>query len=314
VSASLTNWTAASISDLADCKAIVTGANSGIGFHTALELARNGANVTLAVRNESKGQAAAERIRREVPGAIVNVALIDLADLASVHAFADKYLANNIALNVLINNAGIMAIPVRQLTADGFEMQIGAMHFGHYALTGRLWPALAKAGKARVVTVASIAHKLGRMDFENLDGQKHYSPNTIYSQAKLANLLFGMELHRRCTAARIAVRSVIAHPGITATNLQTTGAHTAGTPSFSARMLEKFAPKLFQQGNRGAIPSLYAATAVDADSGCYYGPSGFLEIGGAHPKRAVIAKQGLDRVAAKRLWEISEARTSVRFL
>lgn len=309
--ASLANWTAASISELSDCAVIVTGANSGIGFHTALELARNGADVTLAVRDELKGAAAAERIRREVPQALLSVLQLDLADLASINRFAEAYRSRNTSLHLLINNAGIMAIPHRQLTADGFELQIGSMHFGHYALTGLLWPLLSQSGKARVVTISSIVHRIGRIDFENLDGQRRYSPNAMYAQAKLANLLFGLELHRR---AGTAVRSVIAHPGATATKLQTTGAYLEGAPSPRARLLEKLSPRIFQHAERGAVPSLYAATALDAESGGYFGPDGFMELGGAHPRRAVIARHALHRDTARRLWEISEARTNVRFV
>jgi NAD(P)-dependent dehydrogenase (short-subunit alcohol dehydrogenase family) len=314
MSPALADWTVADIPDLTGCRAIVTGANSGIGFHTALELARHNARVTLAVRNAVKGEAARQRIVTEIPGASVIVAPLDLADLRSVRDFADNYLAHADTLQLLINNAGIMAVPVRQMTADGFELQIGTMHFGHYALTGLLWPLLVKTAGARVVTVSSIVHKMGKIDFHNIDGEKNYSANPAYCQAKLANLLFGMELHRRCTRARADIRSVIAHPGASATNLQSTGAHTAGTPSFGARVLEKLTPYLMQSAARGAIPSLYAAAASEAESGAYYGPSGFMEISGAHPKRAVIAKQGLDEITAQRLWQISEQRTGVQFL
>lgn len=312
--ASLSNWTAASISDLSGCSAIVTGADSGTGFHTALELARNGAEVTLAVRDEQKGLAAAGRIRREVPGALISLERLDLADLASVRRFARTYLAHHPSLHLLINNASIVATPERQSTVDGFEMQIGTMHFGHYALTGLLWPLLSKTARARVVTISSIVHRLGRIDFDDLDATKHYSRASIYAGAKLANLLFGLELHRRCADAGISVRSVIAHPGAMAAQPRGAGAHAEDAAPSAARLLGTLAPRLFQRPDLGAIPSLYAATALDAESGGYYGPSGFMEFGGNHPRRARMGRRALNRAAAKRLWDVSAARTDIHFL
>jgi NAD(P)-dependent dehydrogenase (short-subunit alcohol dehydrogenase family) len=309
------SWSITDIPNLSGRKAIVTGANSGVGYYTALELARAGAEVTLAVRNMEKGKVAAENIRRELPQANIRLSPLDLADLSSVRAFATTYATDNATLHLLINNAGIMMVPARQLTVDSFEAHMGTMHFGHYALTGLLWPIVSRTPNARVVTVSSIVHKSGRIDFENLEGQKRYSMNASYSQAKLANLMFGLELHRRCTAARIGVRSILAHPGVAATNLQTTGPQMGGgAPPFRARLLKTLAPLLFQSAQRAAIPSLYAATATDAESGGYYGPDGFMEMAGARPKRAMVAKQAQDTGVASQLWDISAARTGVHFL
>jgi NAD(P)-dependent dehydrogenase (short-subunit alcohol dehydrogenase family) len=306
-------WTVADIPDHHGRRVIVTGANSGLGFHTTLELARRGAEITMAVRDLRKGEQAAADIRRAVPDARLLLATLDLSRLASVRAFADAELAAGRPLDLLVNNAGIMAVPVRVLTEDGFELQMGTNHLGHFALTGLLWPLLRAARAPRVVAVASLAHRTGRIHFDDLDFAHGYHPWRAYSQSKLANLLFGRELHRRCTAAGVPVQAVIAHPGASATNLVATGGATGAPMKLMSRIQLALMP-LAQSAANGAIPSLFAATAVEAESGVYYGPSGPFEAIGAHPKRAGLSKLARDADVAQRLWAVSEELTGVRFI
>jgi len=220
-------WSSSDIPDLTGLSIIVTGANSGIGLEAARALAANGAAVTLAVRDVARGASAAEHIRAAAPGAQVEVARLDLADLASVHEFADGWrAAHPDGLDVLVNNAGVMAIPRRE-TADGFEMQLGTNHLGHFALTGLLIGAVRPGG--RVVTVSSGAHRFGRMDFEDLQSAESYQKWRAYGQSKLANILFALELHRRAGDAGVDVRSIAVHPGYAATNLQSVGPQMSGS-------------------------------------------------------------------------------------
>jgi NAD(P)-dependent dehydrogenase (short-subunit alcohol dehydrogenase family) len=213
-------WTEADLLDLAGRRVVVTGANSGLGFETARALAQHGAEVTLAVRSVAKGEDAAERIRSVAPSAALAVAELDLADLASVRAFVKRWTEDHPdGLHLLVNNAGVMAIPRRE-TADGFEMQLGTNHLGHFALTGLLLDSLAAVPGARVVTVSSAAHRFGRMDFGDLMGVRRYNAWLAYGQSKLANLLFTSELQRRLERAGLPVTALAAHPGYAATNLQ----------------------------------------------------------------------------------------------
>jgi len=285
-------WTAADLPDLHGRTAIVTGANSGIGRVAALELARAGAAVTLAVRDTSKGEAAAAGMTGDV-----TVRELDLADLTSVRSFAE---GTRGPVDILVDNAGIMATPDRR-TADGFELQFGTNHLGHFALTNLLLPQIAD----RVVVVSSDLHRNGRIDLDDLNFERRpYKPWTAYSQSKLANLLFVLELERRLTAAGSAVRATAAHPGYAATNLQ------GGTGSWFTNLAGSVGNLLIAQSDTmGALPTLYAATA-DLPGGTYIGPDGFRHMRG-HPTVDTPAPQALDGDVARRLWDRSEQLTGV---
>ena len=296
-------WTAQDIPDQTGRRVVVTGANSGLGFHTSLELARRGAHVVMACRNLDKGRAAEQRLRDEAPGADVELRSLDLADLAAVRAFAEGF---DEPLDLLVNNAGVMAGPHRR-TADGFELQFGTNHLGHFALTGLLLGRLLRGDDPRVVTVSSNAHKMGRINFDNLNGDRRYFRWNAYGQSKLANLLFALELGRRAGGA---LTSVAAHPGYAATHLQLQASDTTGNP------LDRLANKTLnavvaQSDAMGALPSLYAAT-MPLPSGAYVGPDGPGEMRG-HPKLSTPNGRGRDEETARRLWEVSEELTGVRF-
>jgi NAD(P)-dependent dehydrogenase (short-subunit alcohol dehydrogenase family) len=304
----MTGWTTADIPAQTGKTAIVTGANSGLGYHTALELARAGAQVTIASRNESKGLAAAAAINAEIPGMPASFRKLDLASLASVASFASGILENSTSLDLLINNAGVMALPARQTTQDGFEMQLGVNYLGHFALTGHLLPLLRAAAKPRVVQLSSVAHRSGKIDFGDLQGIK-YAAWKAYNQSKLAMILFALELQRRSDANGWNLLSVAAHPGISRTELITNG---PGDTGIQGRFIGFFASILGQSAADGALPTLYAATSELAMPGAYYGPTGFLEFRGP-PGIAVVKPQGKDFSAARRLWEVSEELTKTRF-
>ena len=297
-------WNASHIGDLRGRTAIVTGANSGIGFETARMLATHGASVVLACRNLARASAAADRIGAS--GGDVRVAELDLADLASVRRFASSF-ANG-TIDLLINNAGVMAVPYA-LTADGFEMQFGTDHLGHFALTGLLLPGLLRSEAPRVVTVSSIAHTYATIDFDDLQHERHYSKWRAYGQAKLANLLFSFELDRRAQAAGIPLVSVAAHPGYAATNIFTGGPHADGRTLVS--VIGRAGNALFaQSAAAGALPTLYAATAPGVRGGEFFGPA--LTMWG-HPVKAWSTPAARDQSAARRLWEVSEQLTRVTF-
>ncbi|MEA2457717.1 MAG: hypothetical protein QOC95_689 [Thermoleophilaceae bacterium] len=303
-------WTADQIPDLRGRQAVVTGANSGLGLQIALELARHGAHVVLACRDTRKGDEAAARIRASAPDADIEVARLDLADLASVHGFAEWYAEHRSGLDLLVNNAGVMALPHRR-TADGFEMQFGTNHLGHFALTGLLLPSLLERPAARVVTMSSGAHQMGRFNFDDLQRERRYQRWMAYGQSKLANLLFAFELARRAALADLDLTSVAAHPGYAATNLQTAGALMEG--SGLKERLATLGNKLFaQSGAQGALPALYAATMPDVEGGEYFGPDGR---GGArgYPTRVSTNKAARDPELARRLWSASEELTGVTF-
>jgi len=287
--------------------AVVTGANSGLGFATSRDLAAAGAHVVMTARSTEKGEEAAGRIRSALPAARLEVRRLDLADLASVRAFAGEVVAAHPAIDLLLNNAGVM-MPPRGETADGFETQFGTNHLGHYALTGLLLEALGQAGGARVVTVSSIEHKPGRIDFDDLQKKRSYSPRGAYQQSKIANVLFALELDRRLRAAGRDITSVIAHPGYSDTNLQSSG------PTGIARLAMKYVGnKLFaQSADRGALPQLYAAVAPDVQGGDFIGPDGFKELRG-HPTKVHAIRGAQDPEVARRLWEVSEKLTGVRY-
>lgn len=288
----MAKWTAANIPDQSGRTAIVTGGNSGIGAVTARELARAGAHVIIACRNTTKGQAAAS----SMPGS-TEVRELDLADLSSVHQFA----AGIPSADLLINNAGVMALPLRR-TADGFEMQIGTNHLGHFALTALLLPNL----KDRVVTVASGAHRIGRIRLNDLNWETgRYQRWLAYGQSKLANLLFTYELSRRLTAANSPLRSLAAHPGYAATNLQ------SHTESFQDKIMSLGNHLLAQSPTMGALPTLYAAT-MDLPTGSFIGPDGPLEQRG-HPKLVHSNRASHDPQTATHLWTLSESLTNTPY-
>jgi NAD(P)-dependent dehydrogenase (short-subunit alcohol dehydrogenase family) len=297
-------WTAADIPDQTGRTAVVTGANSGLGFHTSLELARRGAHVVMACRNLDKGRAAEEQLRGEAPDAEVELRELDLADLSSVRAFADELDVE--ALDLLVNNAGVMALPRRE-TADGFEMHFGTNHLGHFALTGLLLGRLLAADDPRVVTVSSNAHKTWHVNFDNLQGDRKYFRWAAYGQSKLANLLFALELGRRSGGA---ITSVAAHPGYASTHLQFQSAEETGNRIDA--VMNKLANRVLAQSDAmGALPSLYAAT-MDLPSGSYVGPDGPGEFHG-HPKLVMPTGRARDEQDAARLWDVSEELTGVTY-
>lgn len=305
-----TQWTNNDIPNQRGKLAVVTGGNSGIGYEAALALATKGAHVILAVRSAEKGQAAVTSIQRAHPGAQVEVIALDLSNLGSVRHFAETFSQRFEALPLLINNAGVMALPFAR-TADGFEMQFGTNHLGHFALTGLLMPAILAAPNARVIMVSSGLHTSGTIDFDNLDGAKSYSRWGAYSQSKLANLLFAYELQRRFTAAGIGVIVAGCHPGYAATNLQSAGARMQG--SRVSELLSNVANRLFaQSAAMGALPTLYAATAADVNGCDYIGPVGLLGMRGA-PGKIKSSARSYDTTVAARLWQVSEQLTGVRY-
>ncbi len=300
-------WTAAQIPDQSGRAAVVTGANSGLGLVTARELARAGASVVLACRNLEKGERALSELRAAAPPAQARLEPLDLADLRSVRAFAQRLSAEQQSLDLLINNAGVMA-PPRRLTADGFESQLGTNHLGHFALTGLLLGLLCRAAAPRVVTVSSSAHRLAKIKFDDLQLERHYNRWLAYGQSKLANLMFCFELQRRASAAGSPLRSLAAHPGYAATNLQ-----FAGPAKFYEKALMALGNKLYaQSAEMGALPTLYAATGLDLPGGTFVGPDGIGE-GRGHPQIVTASGKAYDEHAWRRLWETSGELTGVDF-
>lgn len=304
------HWTSEDIPDLTGKLAIVTGATGGLGLETTLALAGKGAEVVLADRNPAKGAGALAVIRKAVPHALIRFEPVDLADLSSVNAFADRILAAGRPVDILINNAGVMALPIRQTTVDGHEMQFGTNYLSHFALTARLLPLL-KAGRARVVQLASIAHKGGRIRLDDLNHSQGYRPWPVYQQSKLAMLMFAIELQRRSDAEGWGLTSVAAHPGFARTDLIANGPAQGGGSLFGAvtRLLERL---VSHSAAEGALPILMAATKPDVTPGGYYGPQGFMDLKGP-PGRAAVRPQALDRAVATQLWARSEALTGAAF-
>lgn len=296
-------WTSEDIPSLSGRTIVVTGANSGIGYETTRALAAHGATVIMAVRDETKGAAARNALRDENPEAKLELRHLDLADLTTVRAFA----ATVTKLDVLINNAGVMR-PPRTLTAQGYELQFGVNHLAHFALTGLLFDVLTKSDDPRVITVTSIAHKRGRIHLGDLHGEHKYSRSSFYAQSKLANVVFGLELNRRVRAAGIWLRSMLAHPGVVATNLQSTG--PTGLTKVAATLSTKL---LAQDAAMGALPLLYAATHPDVESGQLIGPDARNESRG-YPTVVEPLDAARDRELARRLWDVSEELTGVRLL
>jgi NAD(P)-dependent dehydrogenase (short-subunit alcohol dehydrogenase family) len=303
-------WTADDIPDLSGKTIIVTGGNSGIGYEAALAFARKRAEVILACRDLGKARTAAAQIGASAPGAKVEVMELDLSSLASVRGFSDAFHLQHPALHVLCNNAGVMAIPYRQ-TADGFEMQFGTNHLGHFALTGLLLDRLIATAGARVVNVSSGAHRMGSIRFDDLQWRNGYRKWMAYGQSKLANLLFTFELQRRADAAGQKLLSVACHPGYAATNLQAVGPQMSG--SSTMEYLTQVANRMLAQSSAmGALPTEYAAVASEVHGGDYFGPDGIAELWG-HPVKVGCSAAARDSTAGARLWEVSEQLTGVHY-
>ncbi|NKQ28733.1 oxidoreductase [Streptomyces galbus] len=300
-------WTADRVPDQTGRVFVVTGANSGLGLATTRALARKGGHVVLAVRDAAKGHRAVAEITAEQPGARLEVRRLDLTDLDSVRAFAEGLRADHPRLDVLVNNAGVMA-PPRSLSAQGHEVQFAGNHLGHFALTGLLLGPLTDGDDPRVVTVTSTNHRQGRLHFDDVSGERTYAPMRFYNQSKFANAVFGRELHRRLTAAGSPVRSLLAHPGYASTNLQTS-APVGLVKLLFGRVLAPFA----QSPDQGALPQLHTATAPDVAGGEFIGPDGFAELRGG-PTRVRLSAAAADPGTGRRLWDLSERLTGVRFL
>src|SRR6266851_5561168 len=290
---SMTDWTTADIPPLNGKTAVITGATGGLGYETALALAGAGANVVLTGRNDAKGR---------------NEAL-DLASLASVAEFAARFVAAYPPLDLLINNAGVMALPQRQTTVDGFEMQFGTNYLGHYALTARLLPSLRRGHQPRVVNLSSLAHRSGMINFDDPQSTRSYVPWKAYSQSKLAMLMFALELQRRSDAADWGLMSNAAHPGYARTDLIANG---PGAGGLLWQLNKSLQPFVSHSAAEGALPTLFAATSPQAEPGGYYGPNWFYELKGP-PVPAKIIPRAKDAAVAARLWDVSAALTGVSF-
>jgi NAD(P)-dependent dehydrogenase (short-subunit alcohol dehydrogenase family) len=304
----MAGWTVSDIPSQAGRSAVVTGPG-GLGYETGLALARAGAEVILAGRNPERGGAAVKAIKAAAPQADVRFEPLDLASLASVEAFAARLLAARTGLDLLINNAGVMAPPRRTITRDGFELQLGTNYLGHFALTARLLPLLRQGRDARVISLSSIAHRSGKIHFDDLQFERRYQAWPAYQQSKLAMLMFALELQRRSDANGWGLKSIAAHPGFARTELIAKGPGGGGPFGLFVSLLT---PAFSHSAADGALPTLLAATAPNAVKGGYYGPAGFYEMKGP-PKPAQIMPQAKDAAAAKRLWEVSEALTKVSF-
>lgn len=305
------NWNISDIKDLSGKITIVTGANSGTGYEVSKALAFKGAQVVMACRNIEKGESAANMIREEFPECLLKVMSLDLADLSSIASFSKDFLENYKLLHILFNNAGIMQTPKLQ-TQDGFELQFGTNHLGHFALTGQLLSSLLKTEGSRIVTVSSMVHTGGEIKFDDLMQDKKYNRSSAYSQSKLANILFVNYLQKLFEKnGHTGVISVGAHPGYSATNLQSTGPGLKGGKFWL--WIYKITNSLFaQSAAMGALPLLYAATAKDVTGGSYYGPRGF---GGArgYPKKVDSSEDSIDMDIAEKLWDISSNLTKIEY-
>jgi NAD(P)-dependent dehydrogenase (short-subunit alcohol dehydrogenase family) len=302
-----------SIPDQRGKRVIVTGANSGLGLETARRLSAAGAHVVMAARTAEKNAVAADTIRKTVPDASLQLESLDLASLASVQAFAERMVGENTPVDILINNAGVMAVPTRHTTEDGFELQFGTNHLGHFALTARLLPALISADAPRVVTLSSVMHWIGRIRFGDLNAEKRYNAWLAYGQSKLANLLFAHELQRRSDAAGWGLLSAAAHPGSSRTNLQNAGPQL-GRDKPASSLVEKFMhmPGLSQEAEQGAEPEIFAATWSSVSGGDYVGPTSAFGLTGP-PGRAKQSRRAHDLRVASRLWTVSEDLTGIDF-
>lgn len=302
------NWTAANIPHRNNGLAVITGSTEGIGYEDALALSSAGWDVIIMGRNHQKGTESIAKINQINPMAKVSFEKIDLADLSSIKAFASKMISKGQAIDLLINNAGVMTPPKRLETADGFELQFGTNHIGHFALTAQLLPLLRKSSDARVVTVSSVANRAGAINFDDIQSKSSYNPMKSYSQAKLANLMFALELQRQSEKHGWGIKSMASHPGVSRTNLLITGAGRWSGPGIA----RTFLPFLFQPPAQGALPTLYAATSPDAIGGLYYGPNKMSETRG-FPAIAKIPVQAEDENVSLKLWELSQELAKVKF-
>jgi NAD(P)-dependent dehydrogenase (short-subunit alcohol dehydrogenase family) len=305
----MTDWTIADIPSQNGRTAVISGATGGLGYETALALAGAGATVVLTGRNDTKGRHAIEKIRSQFPNANISYETLDLASLASVADFATRFAVAHGSLDLLINNAAVMSLPTRQTTADGFEMQFGTNYLGHYALTAHLLPWLRRGNQPRVVNLSSLAHRSGKIDFDDLQGARAYSPWRAYCQSKLAMLMFALELQRRSNALGWGLMSNAAHPGYARTDLIPNGPGTSGLLWRINKFLQPF---VSHSAAAGALPTLFAATSPSAEAAGYYGPNWFYELKGP-PVPAKIMPQAKDAAVAARLWDISAALTGVSF-
>jgi NAD(P)-dependent dehydrogenase (short-subunit alcohol dehydrogenase family) len=301
----MAGWTARDIPSLTGRTALVTGANSGIGYAACVELARHGARVIMTARDARRGEDAVQRLKAAVPNADVELRLLDLGDLHNVDQFATRLLAEGKPIDILVNNAGLM-MPPRGVTKQGHETQIGVNHLAHFALTLRLLPLMKGRPDARVVTISSGLHKSGKVDFDDLHSERSYSPQGAYAQSKLANVYFGLELDRRLRSAGIPIKSILAHPGLASTNL---GSSVA--PGFYKAIMNVVIAVFAQNPEGGALPTLYAATAPGVQGGQFIGPKGRTEMRGS-PVLVQPSDLGKDPEIAKRLWEKSEELTGVK--
>ncbi len=303
-------WTTQDVPSQIDKTVIITGANSGLGYWTAFYLAKNGANIIMACRNTKKAEVAKEQITSKLPSAQVQLSALDLSNLDSIKRFAEEFQTSNDKLNILVNNAGVMALPYCK-THDGFEMQLGTNHLGHFTLTGLLLPTLLKTPDSRIVNTSSAAHRAGKISFSNLMGEKHYNKWQAYAQSKLANLFFTFELQRRLAAAQSSTISLAAHPGYAATNLQSVGPTMAN--SILAKAIMWFGNTfLAQSAEMGALPQLYAATAIEARAGSYIGPDGLFKMRG-YPTIEKPRSTTNNIEIAEKLWQVSEELTGIRY-
>jgi len=305
------------IPDLSGRLAVVTGSNSGLGLGVAQKLAAAGADVIMAIRNRTKGEAAAARIRDAVPSAKLTIKNLDLSSLASVAALGEELNAEGRPIDILVNNAGVMQPPERETTSDGFELQFGSNHLGHFALTAHVLPLLRAAGSARVVSLSSVAARFGKIHFDDPNFERGYSPTTSYCQSKLATLMFALELDRRSRDSGWGVVSNAAHPGLTKTNLHIAGpSYGKGKPTALAQIYQfswRFLPFMWQDVDGGSMPILYAAADPVANGGAYYGPRGFQEMTGGGVTEAALPCAAKKRDDCRRLWQLSEQLTGVSF-
>ena len=301
------NWTSADIPSQKGKSIVITG-TGGIGYETALEMTRAGAEVIMAGRNISKGEEAISKIKAMIPFGNIRFEILDLADLASIDAFGKKLRAERNSLDILVNNAAVMNPPKRRVTTDGFELQMGTNYFGHFALTAQLLPLLKNGHNPKVISLSSVANRDGAINFNDLQSEQEYKPMVTYSMSKLACLMFAFELQRRSDEEGWGITSIGVHPGISRTELIPNG---SGKNS-AAGMIRRFASFLFQPAAHGAWPSLYAITAPQARGGTYYGPSRMSETRG-YPTFAKIPPQAEDMQVSKKLWNISEKLTKVEF-
>lgn len=286
--------------------AVITGANIGLGYETALGLAKKGVKVILACRDFEKAEQAIRKIVKSVPEAVLEIILIDLKNLDSVHGFAEEFLVKYDRLDFLILNAGIMATPFSK-TKDGFESQMAVNYFSHFLLTNLLFPVIKKTKNARIVSLSSIAHKNGKIDFENLNSQKSYSKWGAYGQSKLACLMFTYELQRRIDHEKLPIKSLAAHPGLSSTNL------FQYLPKIGQLLFGPIASLVGQDGKSGAKPTLMAALEPSLDGGEYIGPTGFMEAKG-DPGRVKSSDRSHDISVAQKLWAVSEGLTGKDFV